>query len=340
MRRVGFLGDVLRRIEHLEEALRRGAGAGDLRGAEADDEERLQQQEQVARERDELADGERHPARSATAPAHVTKPTPIVPTENSSGNAFATVRRTVIPCSSSARFARRNRSVSNSSRANARTTRTPATFSCSTVLSAASRTWDSLNIGPRRRTKTKSTPIVAGRTTSASTASVGSSRTRKTTAPTSSSDRRDDLHETAAHEVAHQVDVARDARDELPGLGAVVVGEAQPLQLVEDLVAHVERRAVAGARREVALQEAREAACRCDSDEEHRVSQDHWLSPLDDADVDQAPQELRGDEVGGRRREHREHAENGPPAGRPARSAGIEQGARTSSAQAPGQRRV
>jgi len=53
--RPGLLGDVLGGVEHLEEALDRGGGLGDRRRAEAERQKRAEQQEDVARERDEFA---------------------------------------------------------------------------------------------------------------------------------------------------------------------------------------------------------------------------------------------------------------------------------------------
>ncbi len=122
---------------------------------------------------------------------------------------------------------------------------------------------------------------------------------------------RDHLHQPAAHEVAHLVDVGGHAGDELPGLRAVVVGEAQPLQLVEDLVAHLKRRAMARLGREVPPEEARHAAGDRHDNEPSGSGEDDLVVGFPDSLIDDAPQDLGTDEVSGGRRKNRQHAENG-----------------------------
>ena len=171
------------------------------------------------------------------------------------------------------------------------------------------------NIGPSRRTKTARTSAVAGTTANARRASAGFIRKSSTTAPHEHQHRRDRLHEPAADEVAHLIDVGGDAGDELPGLRAVVVGEAQPLQLVEDRVAHLDtpshgspspRSSPAGSWR--ARRRSRRAT-RPDG-----AGEDHLGIGLGDALIDDAPQDLRADQVGSCRGENREHAQNRVPA--------------------------
>ena len=122
--------------------------------------------------------------------------------------------------------------------------------------------------------------MVTGITRRATSASAASRRSKKHDRTDEQQHCRDDLDESAADEVAHEVDVARHPGDQLAGLGTVVIGEAEALQLVEDLVAHVERGAVARPRREVALQEARETACGGDRDERERVAPDDVVAAL------------------------------------------------------------
>jgi hypothetical protein len=106
-----------------------------------------------------------------------------------------------------------------------------------------------------------------------------------------------ELDDAGADEGAHLLDVVREAGEELPGLGLVVVAEAQPLDAREEPLAQVEGDPLRGALGEVALEEVQEPAPRRDGDEPAHGDEHHVPALLREPLVDGEPDHLRGREV-------------------------------------------
>ena len=96
----------------------------------------------------------------------------------------------------------------------------------------------------------------------------------------------DDLDHAGADEGAHHVHVAGGAREELPGLRAVVVAERQALDVVVEPVAQIVGDALRHARGQGALQVGEQRPQRRDRDDEQRAHQDRLHARDQDARVD------------------------------------------------------
>ncbi len=311
-RGTGCLGDVLGSVEDLEQPVGRSAGPRDLLSAETQDEKRLQEQEQVTREGDELPDGQRAPHDlHRTHPGH--EPDADGPHREQQRERIghrpadleALGEQVAVGHVVASRLERLAGERANDAHAgdvllqhrvegaelDLQTAKHRSEAAHEDREHQCGRGYDREGQEGERRVHSEE------------------QHDRATQHEYSG----DGLDEPAAHEVAHLIDVGGHAGDELTRLRSVMVREAQPLQLVEDRVAHLIRRAMARLRREVALKEAGHTAEDGDRHETDSAGEDHLGVGLRDALIDDPTQDLRADQVGRGRREHREHAQDRVP---------------------------
>jgi len=126
--------------------------------------------------------------------------------------------------------------------------------------------------------------------------------------------RADELEQSHAGELAHHFDIARQARHQLTCLRTVMIAEAEALDLVEQVIAHVEGNVLGGFLRPEALREIEHPAHGCHANQRQRAPDDGLHVTGLNAVVNDTAHNLREYQVSGG---HKQQADDGAQRNQP-----------------------